>query len=101
VLAIGLFRYGLLAAGWCWPWLRGSVPARYWRKVVAVLQGVVLTTYAAGVLPNGLAAAGVALALALLVVSFGTQVLELRMNRPAGPAVVPAQTPANGTEKDS
>ena len=42
VLAIGLARYAYVAAGWLLPWLRGPVPPRYWRKVVAAIQGVTL-----------------------------------------------------------
>ena len=39
------------SAGWLLPWLRGSAPPRFWGKVVAAIQGVVLTVAAAGVLP--------------------------------------------------
>jgi phosphatidylglycerophosphate synthase len=49
VLAIGLMRYAFVAAGW-YCRLRGSLPPRYWRKVVAATQGVVLATAAAGVI---------------------------------------------------
>ena len=35
VLAIGAARYAFVAAGWLLPWLRGPLPPRYWRKVVA------------------------------------------------------------------
>src|SRR5690349_18578907 len=37
VLLIGLARYLLLVAGWCWPWLRAATPPRYWAKVVAAV----------------------------------------------------------------
>ena len=43
VLAIGAARYAFLAAGWLLPWLRAPLPPRYWRKVVAATQGIVLT----------------------------------------------------------
>ena len=49
VLGIGAARYVLLlgaASRWA-PWLRGQVPARRWRKVVAAYQGIVLTVAAA------------------------------------------------------
>ena len=52
VLAIGLARYLLLAAEQVLPWLRRPTPPRYWGKVVAALQGIVLTVAAAGVLPT-------------------------------------------------
>ena len=51
VLAIGAARYAFLAAGWPLPWMRARLPPRYWRKVVAAMQGIVLTTAAAAVLP--------------------------------------------------
>ncbi len=34
------------------PWLRRPVPPRHWRKVVAAIQGIVLTVAAADVLPG-------------------------------------------------
>src|SRR6478735_3463531 len=83
VLLIGLARYLLLVAGWCWPWLRGTTPPRYWAKVVAAVQGIVLTVVAAGVLPPAVALVALAVALALLVESFGHQVRQLWRLRPA------------------
>ena len=77
VLAIGLARYALLAAEQVWPWLRQPVPPRYWRKVVAAIQGVVLTVVASGLLPLAPAAVAVAGALLLLAESFGRDVLWL------------------------
>ena len=50
VLAIGAARYAFLAAGWLLPWMREPLPPRYWRKVVAATQGIVLTVAAAGIL---------------------------------------------------
>jgi phosphatidylglycerophosphate synthase len=81
VLAIGLARYALLAAEQVWPWLRRRVPARYWRKVVAAIQGVVLTTAASTVLPHYLAAVALVGALLLLAESFGRDVLYLSRSR--------------------
>src|SRR3954454_6232150 len=43
VLLIGAARYALLIAGWLIPWLRAPLPPRFWRKVVAAVQGIVLT----------------------------------------------------------
>jgi phosphatidylglycerophosphate synthase len=77
VLAIGAARYAFLAAGYVMPWLRGSLPPRYWRKVVCAAQGVVLTIAAAGVLPRGIADAALAGALVLLAESFGRDVVWL------------------------
>ena len=54
VLAIGAARYAFLAAGWPLPWMRAPLPPRYWRKVVAAMQGIVLTIAAAHVAAAGL-----------------------------------------------
>jgi hypothetical protein len=93
-LLIGLARYLLLVAGWCCPWLRGETPPRYWAKVVAAVQGVVLTVVAAGVLPRWLALTALAVALVLLAESFGHQVRQLRRSRPADRAPSAAVTTA-------
>ena len=89
VLLIGLARYAILLAGWLVPWLRGSLPARRWRKVVAAVQGVVLVVVAADVLPPRVEVALLAGALGLLAASFGSQVWLLRAHRPPAPAAVP------------
>jgi phosphatidylglycerophosphate synthase len=89
VIAIGLARYALLlvgrAARWA-PWLRGQVPPRRWRKVVAAYQGLVLTVAAAHLLPVAATASAVAAGLALLLVSFGTEVVTLRRQSAAAAA---------------
>ncbi len=71
VLAIGAARYAFYAAGWVWPWMREQLPARYWRKVVAAIQGIVLTVAAADVLPRSLSQGALLGALLLLCESFG------------------------------
>jgi phosphatidylglycerophosphate synthase len=81
VLAIGLMRYAFVAAGWIFPWLRRQLPFRYWRKVVTAVQGIALAIAAAGLLPGGDAVV-VAIALALLIESFGRDVLWLRRKMP-------------------
>ena len=77
VLAIGAARYALLAAGWALRWLAAPLPPRYWRKVVAAVQGVVLTAAAAGVLPRAVGIVAVGVALLLLTESFGRDVVWL------------------------
>jgi phosphatidylglycerophosphate synthase len=77
VLLIGAARYLFVAAGRAWPWLRGTAPPRPWCKVVAVVQGVVLTVVAADVLPLGWARLALLVALVLLAESFGREVWEL------------------------
>src|SRR6266487_2872608 len=77
VLAMGAARYALLLAGWLIPWLAAPLPPRYWRKVVAAVQGIVLTVAASG-LPGRLAGMiAVAAALLLLAESFGRDVIWL------------------------
>lgn len=73
VLLIGLARYGFGAAGWRLAWLREPAPPRYWCKVVAAIQGVVLTVVAAGLAPRYLGMAAVVGALVLLAESFGRE----------------------------
>ena len=71
VLAIGAARYAFLAGEWLVPWMRAPLPPRRWRRVVAALQGVVLTVAAAELLPRALTQVLLAAALAALAVSFG------------------------------
>ncbi|MER7247841.1 CDP-alcohol phosphatidyltransferase family protein [Kribbella sp. NPDC000426] len=71
VLAIGGARYAFVAASWALPWLRASLPPRYWAKVVAAIQGIVLTAAAAGFLPDAVTTVVLLIALALLTESFG------------------------------
>jgi phosphatidylglycerophosphate synthase len=78
VLTIGLMRYVFVAAGWGLPWLRVELPPRYWRKVVTAAQGIALTFAASGLFPQ-LAGVLVAVALALLVESFGRDVAWLAL----------------------
>jgi len=77
VLAIGSVRYLHWIAGRAWPWLRGPVPPRYWCKVVAAVQGVVLTAVAAGVLPGVVAVLALGVVAVLLAESFGREAWRL------------------------
>ena len=101
VLAIGLMRYAFVIAGWIFPWLRRQLPFRYWRKVVTAVQGIALAVAITGLLPV-IDAVFVAIALALLVESFGRDVLWLvarrtaDSRRPAG-----AQDEGQGHGKDN
>lgn len=81
VLLIGAARYLLWLAELVWPWLRRPVPRRYWRKVVAAVQGIVLAAAASELLPRELTDAVLVLALALLVESFGRDVVWLWWTR--------------------
>jgi phosphatidylglycerophosphate synthase len=95
VLAIGAMRYAYVAAAWILPWLRGSLPRRYWWKAVAATQGIVLVVAAADVLPRPLTAAAVAASLALLIASFGNCIWWLWCRRPARPGHEPAAAAAH------
>lgn len=86
VLAIGAMRYAYGAAGWVWVWLRCPAPPRYWCKVVAAIQGIVLTVAASGLLPWTVDVVAVACALALLVESFGRDVVWQFRHRSSGAA---------------
>ena len=80
VLVIGVLRYAFAVAGWAVPWLQDQLPDRYWRKVVAAVQGIVLTVAASGVAPEATYVALV-VALALLAESFGRDVVWLWLHR--------------------
>ncbi|MCZ7423192.1 CDP-alcohol phosphatidyltransferase family protein [Verrucosispora sp. WMMA2121] len=93
VLAIGLMRYVFLLAGWVLPWVNAPLPHRYWRKVVAAVQGVMLAVAAAQVLPGVLTTVVLVVALGMLVESFGRDVGWLWRHRQARPvAAVVAPT---------
>jgi phosphatidylglycerophosphate synthase len=96
VLLIGAARYALWAAGVLLPWLRAAVPFRYWRKVVAAIQGVVLTVAVSAVAPRALTLGALVVALALLTESFGRDVWWLRAHRsaPSSEPALPASQPA-------
>jgi len=81
VLAIGLARYAFLVAGGPLPWLRGSLPPRYWRKVVAATEGVVLTVAAARLFPMTVTRVALAGGLVLIAESFGRDVWWLWRRR--------------------
>ncbi|MDQ1743932.1 MAG: hypothetical protein QOE23_2271 [Pseudonocardiales bacterium] len=89
VLLIGLARYAFVAAGRRWAWLREPAPPRHWCKVVAAIQGVVLTVVTAGVAPRPVCAVAVAVALVLLAESFGREAWQKwQYHRAPGPVVL-------------
>jgi phosphatidylglycerophosphate synthase len=98
VLALGAARYLFVAAGWLLPWMRATLPARYWRKPVAAIQGIALTLAAAHLLPHLAAVAVVVVALALLTESFGRDVWWLWRRRHAlGAGTAGRQTASVGS----
>jgi phosphatidylglycerophosphate synthase len=97
VVAIGLMRYVFLAAGWALPWMRAPLPRRDWRKTVTATQGVALVIAAAGVAPSGLIRVLLAVALVMLVESFGRDVWWLRRHRHGAPTRLAAAPHPVGT----
>ena len=83
VLMIGAARYLFVTVGVVAPWMRGSLPPRHWRKVVAAVQGVVLTVAVAQILPRAAVVVLLLVALALLAESFGRDVWWLWLHRTA------------------
>jgi len=77
VLAIGIMRYAFVVAGWMLPWMRASLPPRSWRKVVTAVCGIALTIVAAQLAPPAVDIVVAGIALALLLESFGRDVVWL------------------------
>ncbi|MFD6953033.1 MULTISPECIES: CDP-alcohol phosphatidyltransferase family protein [unclassified Nocardiopsis] len=90
VAVVGLMRYAFVLAGHAASWLRAPLPPSRARKVVAAVQGVALVAAVAPVLPHRGAVAVAAGALAVLVWSFGRDVLFLWRNRPPVGTAAPA-----------
>ncbi|MFE1250607.1 CDP-alcohol phosphatidyltransferase family protein [Streptomyces sp. NPDC058735] len=93
VLLIGGMRYVFVAAAKVWPWLTAALPPSTARKTVAALQGVLLLLAGAEPLPYKANVGVAALALGLLVWSFGRDVLWLyrtsRVVKPPAPRPLP------------
>ena len=74
VLLIGLMRYAFVAASWRWPPLRAELPPSMRRKVVCVIQGVVLLVALGPIIPVSAAVAVTAVGLVALGYSFAVDV---------------------------
>jgi phosphatidylglycerophosphate synthase len=96
VLAIGAARYLFLVGAWLLSWMRAPLPPRRWRKVVAAIQGIVLTVAAADVLPRALPRAALVVALVALVASVGECVWWLWRRRDDTHEQEPEGQPARG-----
>lgn len=77
VLAIGLMRYAFVAASRVRPALRRSLRVSRLRRLIGGFQMIALLTAVVPVVPGRVAAGVAAAALALLVVSFGRDVVAL------------------------
>jgi phosphatidylglycerophosphate synthase len=98
VLAIGAARYAFFGAGLLLPWLHASLPPRHWRKVVAAIQGIVLTVAVAQLLPHPVMTAVLFVSLALLTESFGRDVAGLNRRRRVGQRALTASGPVMAVE---
>jgi phosphatidylglycerophosphate synthase len=78
VLLIGGMRYAFVAASRVLPWLSAPLPPSVARKTVAALQGILLLLAGANLLPRAAEFGVVLPALALLMWSFGRDVVWLR-----------------------
>jgi phosphatidylglycerophosphate synthase len=99
VLLIGAARYLLWGAEVVWPWLRRTVPPRYWRKVVAAYVGIALALAASGLAPAATTYGVLVVAALLLAESFGWDVVWLwrrRLNRAGAADVLPAKVLEHG-----
>ncbi len=85
VLGAGLARYIFGAAGWALPWLRRSLPPRYWRKVATATEGIALAAALTDgwrwAPPHRVLAAGLVAGSALIGESFGRDVWWLWRRR--------------------
>ena len=75
VLTLGLLRYSYVVAGWVLPWLRRTVPPRYWRKVVAAFAGIALALAASELVDRWVDIVVTQIALGLLLESFGRDIV--------------------------
>ena len=100
VLAIGGLRYAFVVAGWMLPWMRATLPFRYWRKVVTAYAGIALAVAASGLLPS-LDSLLVGVALLLLVESFTRDTVWLiRRRRAPRPVLVAGREYGHGQSGD-
>jgi len=81
VILLGLPRYAFLVAGQVWPWLRESVPDRFSRKAVCVLQIGVLVLLLMPVTPDAVGIALGLVAVAAVTWSFARDIRLLRARR--------------------
>lgn len=78
VLLGGLMRYAFVAAGWVWPWMRGSLSPTFRAKLLAISHLVGLTVALAPFVRMPFSAAAAAITLAGLAWSFSLDVGRLR-----------------------
>ena len=77
ILLAGLLRYGFVAASYAWPWLGATLPASRRRQAVCVVQIVSLLGALVPLVVQPWSAVLAFAGLALLVWSFGVDVVWL------------------------
>ncbi|WP_235755075.1 CDP-alcohol phosphatidyltransferase family protein [Paracoccus salsus] len=82
ILLLGLLRPGFVAAGWLLPWLRESLPPRFRRKLICVVQLSVLVILQVPLLPADTAIWLARAAAVALVWSFAADMVWLWRQRP-------------------
>ncbi len=82
VLLLGGMRYLFLGAALAWPWLLAPLPERFSRKAICVVQIGVLIALLAPIIGGPLSWSLAAIGTALLVFSFGRDVVWLARHRP-------------------
>jgi phosphatidylglycerophosphate synthase len=81
VLALGLMRYGFVAAAWALPWMNQPLPPSFRRKTVCVWQVVTLMVAIVPPTPSLLVGVSLATALLLLTWSFFLDIYWLYQRR--------------------
>jgi phosphatidylglycerophosphate synthase len=81
VLALGLMRYGFVAAAWALPWMNRPLPPSFRRKTVCVWQVVTLMVAIVPPTPSLLVGVSLAMALLLLTWSFFLDIYWLYQRR--------------------
>lgn len=82
VLLLGSMRYLFLAAAVAWPWLMATLPERFSRKAICVIQIAVLISLLAPIISGPVSWTLAAIATVLLIYSFGRDVIWLARHRP-------------------
>ncbi len=81
VILIGALRYLFVGTAWVWPTMQAELPRSQRRKIICVVQGVVLLVCLGPIVPSALASVVAAGALLLLIYSFAVDVRWLTQDQ--------------------